>query len=336
MSKNTPITTRAPSGADALIDRRSACALLVGGLLSGCTTGVPGGPRAAAQSLTVYSPAPPSTPLHALNLQLVEAAKSAALPVPMDMPAVALPESLETISALSAADKPFHLPIITTIDWAFAKRGSGPDWHGYPEPYDDMRMVTSLYDVGFGIQMFDADSRTPDSLRGKRIGVPPRPSAVRLQSELLLRDGWGIIDDVELVDMMPGDMMAAVATGRIDGTSWNLILPGQGGPAPMLARMPLPAASGYVPVEQAALDRINGANGLPLTLWRVGGGSYLNFAQGLAAWRDTPDAVVDSVLDAVLASDGAAGLPQNVGNAFAWPITGEVAWHGAATRRRAA
>ena len=44
------------------------------------------------------------------------------------MRAVALPESINQILALPPGTRAGHLPIVTTVDFALARAGGGPDW----------------------------------------------------------------------------------------------------------------------------------------------------------------------------------------------------------------
>jgi hypothetical protein len=119
--------------------------------------------------------------------------------------------------------------------------------------------------------------------KGPRIGVPPRPSSVRVLTEALLRDGYGILDEVELVDLRPDE----VTPDRVDATSWNLLLHGS---VPLLPNL----RGHWLPVDEGAVAAINRRN--PFKLDRIPALNLLSFKQGLAAWNGTEDSVVTSLL----------------------------------------
>lgn len=270
------------------LSRRTAMAVIAASSTTGCAKAADGAQRA----LTLYSPAPAGNPLHALNLRVAAALDGGVGMSAIDTVPVPLPDSVNRISGLPPLERAWHLPIVTTVDFMPARAGGGPAHHRYERPSPDLLLAAPLYDVGLGIQVLGAKINSPGDLRGKRIGVPPRPSAVRLLTEALLHDGWGILSEVELVPMSGPDAAKAMMAGRLDATSWNLVVPGPTAHAPILS---VPGGR-YLPVGQDALDRIHAANGFRTALTRLSGAlpPLLSFAQGVAAWRETPDRVVQA------------------------------------------
>ncbi len=318
---------RAPS-------RRAVLAAMTGVPLSACLS--PTGSGRPSPALTIYAPAPPETPLHPLNLDLERAVHSHAPGLSISTQPVALPESINRILAVPAPMRPYHLPIVTTVDLPLARAGAGPDWHRYPVASPDLLFVSTLYDVGFGIQVFDDTITSPDQLRGRRIAAPARPSAVRLLTEALLGDGWGVLDDVALVDSRPGDVPRLAAEGAIAGASWNLILPGAAGPAPMLGERA--GGARYLDIDAGALNRVTAVRGFTARRfdgWK--GHHLLSFAQALAAWAATPDDVVEQVLAAIeMGGPQAPGLPDTASAMADWPALRQDELHPAARRYLAA
>lgn len=264
----------------------------------------------AGPALTIYSPAPPSIMLHDHNVALGEALHGCGIPntvVPQ-----ALPQSITQFSAASDDEKRLHLPIVTTIDFLPAIHHAGPAWHAYGRPYPDLKFVASLYDVAFGVLAFDDAIRSPADLKGKRIGTPPRPSAVRVYTEALFRDGWGILADVEIVDMKPNDLTAA-AGGTIDATTWNLVSLSADGPRPLVPPLLEIEDAHWIPVGPDAVHRLNEANG-----FEVAGSVYspapgndialLSFRQALAAWEATPDETVSGILGCLKKNETPAAM----------------------------
>jgi hypothetical protein len=226
--------------------------------------------------LVIYSPAPPMTPLHEWNLRTFEPhARVVAMP---------LPDSINAIGLLPEAEKRHHLPIVTSVDFLPAREMTGPAWHAYDRPNKDLKLVCALYDVAFGVLAFE-----PGDLKDKKIGVPPRPSSVRVLTEALLRDGWGILDDVELVDLRPTEVNA----DRVHATSWNLLLGTPQGFVPLLPNL----RGHWLPVSEDAIAAINRSN--PFKIDGIPAASLLSFKQGLAAWDCTEDSVVVSLLQSL-------------------------------------
>lgn len=291
-----------------------------GMLLTACGS-KPVAPAEDKTMLTIYSPAPPTNPMHKLNQLLGGAATETSVLSPMEIPPLALPQSINDISSKPADERAYFWPIITTVDFAPARAGAGPDWHGYPRACPDLKFVSRLYDVGFGIALWGDPITDPQRLRGKRIAAPPRPSAVRLMTEVLLRDGWGILDDVILVDMVPPDIAKAKAAGEIDGTSWNLAMPGEQGHSPMFPANPQ-APLHYVPVDAVTLVRINAANPFTLALSPLLKDTppLLSFAQALAVWDESDPAQIAAMLE-YIANTGATlpGFPKSVQEMATWP-----------------
>jgi len=129
--------------------------------------------------LVIYSPSPPGIMLDAHNRALGTQLSSCEAFGSVEVKPVALPEAIDVIRAVDAVELPYHLPIMTTLDFQTAVDGTAPAWHAYDPPASDLRFVTTLYDVAFGILAFETSIETPGDLRGKRIAVPARPSSVR-------------------------------------------------------------------------------------------------------------------------------------------------------------
>jgi hypothetical protein len=293
-----------------VIDRRTLLgAIAVAPCLAGAAEPAP--------RLTLYSPAPPDNPMHALNRGFGDGL-APHLPVAPDVIAMPLPQSIHHIAPMEPARRAWHWPITTSADFLPARLGVGPDWHGYPRACPDLLFITALYEVGFGISVWDDKIRTAADLAGKRIAVPPRPSAVRLLAEALLFDGWGLGGQVTLVDRPPGG-----AVGGVDATAWNLVVPGSGG----LLSAGLPPTARFLPVDRDALERIHATHAFRLRLVISSGTPLLSFAQALAAWAESDGATIGAVLDHVAARPDIPGFPQSLAAMRDWPALAEDAVH---------
>lgn len=300
---------------------RVASVLSTSALIPGCATTTA---RTDVQypKVTIYSPAPDGTPLHKLNLQFAELASSHSALRGLDFEPVPLPHSINLIADLELADRAPRWPIVTTLDFGMARAGSGPREHGYERVNTDLKFVSRLCDTGIGIGMWGRPVTDPGMLRGKRIGVPPPGSAVRLMTQILLRDGWGIADEVTLVTMMPHQVIASRKAGLIDGTSWSIVGPTPAGyrsTVPQIAQDPLH----YVPIDDKALGRVNSANKyspLKLTSLLKDAPPLLSFAQALAVWDQSDPVQIRAILELIEARGSSIpGFAHTASQMTDWP-----------------
>lgn len=313
---------------------------IVAGLLIVACTGQ--GARGEPVDLVLYSPAPPNIMLDAHNRALGHKLSSCDAFSSVEVVPIALPEAIDMIRAVDTAERPYHLPIMTVPDFQTAIDGSAPAWHAYEPAAPDLKFVTSLYDVVFGILAFDAAITSPEDLRGKRIAVPARASSVRWLTEVLLRDGWGILDEVTLVDIAPPNLPGAVQRGEIDATSWSIMSETPDGFLPMIP--PLLAGEGvhWINVDEEVLGAINDANPFQTELTAVStiaGVSVpeailLSFRQGLAAWSDTPDDVISEILSCLEGAELGFGQGSySASDRFNWPGLDEADIHPASLKK---
>jgi hypothetical protein len=300
------------------------------------------GSPACAEQLTIYSPAPVTTALHRLNADLVAALCSRGLPA--QVVAVPLPDSINAINALPPEEKARHLPIVTTVDFLPAIRRQGPDWHAYSRASADLKLAAALYDVAFGLLATSPGLASPQDLRGKRIGVPARPSSVRVLTEALLRDGWGMLDAVQLIDLPPSAVPDAVSSGRIDATTWNLMTISSEGVSPLIPLLSQRPGASWVEVDDGAVARMNAANPFKISGLRVRTDriedagpclrpvvNLLSFRQGLAVWASTPDTIVNEILECLRTCAAQfTRLSDSVGRMVSWPFLAQEMVHPAA------
>ncbi len=261
-------------------------------------------------TITIYSPAPATIRMHALNQILGERLLKAG--IANEVVAVALPDAVNQICDMEPKQRALHLPIMTSVDLLPAIRRTGPDWHAYTRANSDLRLLASLYDVGFGICVFDPAIQTPDDLRGKAVYCPPRPSSVRLMTEALLFDGWGLKGEVELINSRPPDLAPMIVTGKLAATSWNLVTLEGVESTPLI-----PAVSRFLPVDGATLERMNAAMAALLGRCQVDGTSVIAFSQGLCVWEETPHDLCQSILDVL--GEGAGPFFDDPARQKKWP-----------------
>lgn len=260
-------------------------------------------------ALTIYSPAPPTIMLNDQNVAIGEILATCPGVASVDIIPQALPDSINTINDLDEDVKPFHLPIVTPLDFPTARDNTAPDWHAYNEASQDLKFVSSLYEVTFGVLVFDPEIQTVEDLVGKRIAVPARPSSVRWTSEVLFEDGWDILDEVTFVDTVPPEVPDLVASGEIDAMTWNIMSETPAGFTPLLPPLLDLENARWLGVDEAVAERISQANPFTLESVSIAGKDiltpngpvladtdFLSFKQGLAAWDSTPDALVENLV----------------------------------------
>jgi len=261
-------------------------------------------------TLTIYSPAPAGIRMHALNEVLGKRLSGAG--IANKVVAVALPDAVNGVCGLDAPARALHVPIMTSVDLLPAIARTGPVWHSYTRANGDLRLLASLYDVGFGITVFDPGIRTFEDLRGRAVHCPPRPSSVRLMTEALLFDGWGLAGEVQLVDCRPPDLVPLIADGTLAATSWNLVTLERG-----TTTFLIPGKSRFLPVSAPALEKMNEAMAAPLGSCLVDDTPVIAFRQGLCVWDETPHDLCEAILDVV--TRGGAPFFDDPADQRAWP-----------------
>lgn len=267
-------------------------AILLAGGLSFAACAVAG--QAAADTLSIYSPAAPPNKMWSLNESVGAMLQECGVAPEVTSIPAALPNMVLDIKQLESVAN--HLPIMTTVDFYPAREGTGPEWHAYPDANPDMKFVAALYDVGVGFQVFDEAIKKPEDLRGAAIGVPRRPSSPRVLVEAILGDAWGVLDDVTLVDMPPNKVGEAIANGTISATSWNMLIQTPGGYRPMLGDLP----GHWLSLSDEDIEKVHAASDIRIAPTVIEGPDSVrnaSFKQGLVAWSSTPDAVVTGILE---------------------------------------
>lgn len=298
------------------------------------------------EELVIYSPAPPTIMLHEHNAALGDALQTCGVAASVRVVPMALPASINAINALDPSVKPFHLPIVTTLDFQPAIDATAPAWHGYDKANKDLKFVGSLYEVAYGVMVFDPAIEGPADLAGKRVAVPARPSAVRWFSEVLLQEGWSLSDEVVLVDTIPPEVPGGLAEGSLDAVAWNIMSETPSGYMPLLPMLIGQENARWLDVDETALGAINQGSPFSTELVRVntarvpGGDAtnseeikLLSFRQALAAWESTPDDLVEGVVQCLAETDLPFGSPAGFSaDQFKWPGLADDHTHKAALR----
>jgi len=225
--------------------------------------------------------------------------------------AIPAPDHLHMIDKLPRELKKYCLPVVPNTDFLPAILGKGPEWHNYQREFTDLKFVATTGLSAFALATYNPEIRTPRHLRGKRIGIRPRPSSLRVLKEAILRDAWGIYDEVILKDCFRPQAKDGLLNGDFDATFWfenRQIVDG----FECLEPLALEAKdAGWVGISLEDTDRINRKNPWKLHRVLVPGGSLrangpkldppadvgmAGLSMALCAWDSTEDEVVYELL----------------------------------------
>ena len=179
--------------------------------------------------LEFFSPAPTGSPMHSMDVTPVKLLNRYHPRITASWRAVPLPDQIPLIDRLPDERKKHSLPIVSSVDFMPARRGEGPSWHRYERPFEDLKFVATTSVIGFGMSTFDESINMPEQLAGKAIAVVPRPSSLMVLCEAVLRDGWGIYDQVVLKESFYPEARKALLAGEVNATFWNTMWEIEGG-----------------------------------------------------------------------------------------------------------
>ena len=267
--------------------------------------------------LELYSPAPGHSEIHRYNVAVADLITGSDAAMTASATSLALPDSINRLSEVAPESKAVQLILVNHFDFLCAVEQKGPDWHSYDRANTDLKFVANLFGGGIGFLTADPTIKSPTELIGKRIAVLPRPSAVRAIAEIVLRDGWGILDRVELLDGGPASGSEASASGNSDVRVVTTIEAKKG--YKLVA--PLPEGTNpsmnWIDIDQPAINRMTAASGVtfdrhvhpplkdcviqPSDQGARPESGLVRFDKGLSAWEGTAPDVVAELLGLLVA-----------------------------------
>ena len=225
--------------------------------------------------------------------------------------AVALPDSVNQADKLSPDVRKHTFPaFLTPTDFLPARAGGGPAQHKYDRAYTDLLFAANLSSGGWTFITRNPElAADPKKLVGKTIGMPyamdaPVWGSPQLLGVAILKDAWGILDQVKLVPVGMPYVMDKFNAGEIDAAFWGIPSQMSNGtfamPGPFTAG--LQATQHYlIPVTQADADKINAANP-----WKI---SLVTVPKGSAKVPGPPSAIVNPPTDVTVPEFGWAWAP---------------------------
>lgn len=183
------------------------------------------------------------------------------------MEAMGSADAIHATDALPLERKKYvFMPTTTSTSQVEAWMGVPP----YKRKFTDLKLVATFGGNGFAFATFDPNLKTSQDLVGKRLAINLKTMAPWPLAEALLRDGWGILDQVKISHHKPPDFKDILVTGVADA-AW--LAPagfregGKFGSPPYVMEVMGARKTYWVNVSQEDVDRINENN--PWSLFRV-------------------------------------------------------------------
>lgn len=289
--------------------------------------------------IDLYSPAPEQSETHRYNVALGDLISRSDVAMTATVTSLALPDSVNRLSDIGSEAKANQLVLVNHFDFLCAVEQKGPDWHSYDRANTDLKFVANLFGGGIGFLTADPAIKSPADIIGKSIAVLPRPSAIRAIAEIVLRDGWGILDQVELLDGQPAPSSEAAARGNADVRVVTTIETQAG--YKLVA--PLPEDSdldmNWIDIDEQAIGRMTTAGRVafdrlvhpPIKDRRIPPfdqgvqpeAGLVRFDEGLSAWDDTAPDIVAELLRLLAAGgkrwvESTGGVPFNAERLRNW------------------
>jgi len=240
-----------------------------------------------------------------------------------------LPSSVNKIDKMPAEERKYAFAaFLPPTDFLLARAGGGPEKHKYTRAYTDLLFAGNVGTGGWTFLTRDRElAKDPRKLAGKVVGVVNPPEARAwgspdLLAYSILKDAWGIYDEVDLVKvslpevggMFDAEMIDAAFWGMANSLSGTYTIPG-----PFYDTFKENQYY-WIPLTQADVDKINAANPWKISLLTVPKGSITipgppaktvnppedvimcDFGSALAAWEDTEEDVVYEMLRFIVAN----------------------------------
>jgi TRAP transporter TAXI family solute receptor len=137
----------------------------------------------------------------------------------------------------------------------------------FTKPYKGARAISMAQWIVHSYVTLDPKIKTPMDFVGKRIGLPPKASSGRVEPEILLKYGWGIMDKVKIDYIGFSESIQALRDGMVDVAIYNPIYIGVDKVAPSPALEELKALRVpyyYIPIPKEDVIRARKKSGYPI------------------------------------------------------------------------
>jgi hypothetical protein len=210
-----------------------------------------------------------------------------------------------------------------------------PPWK---RKFTDLKVVMLESSDGLALGTYDPDIRTPQDLRGKKIGLFPKRAAPNEMMIALMKDAWGILDTVKLSYHRPMAMQDMLVTKVVDavyGIVGVEMMGGKFGQTPFTANILAARKTYWINATPEDIAKVNAKNPWKAGLMKVskdalGPGKppedtgLISGVMGILAWDKTPENVVYELVkfvdeNAQEWSKRLRGRRMDHGSIIAWP-----------------
>ncbi len=197
-----------------------------------------------------------------------------------------------------------YLMVLPSHEFVRASLGEPP----YKRPFTDLSIAMAVSHAGFGFATYNPEIRTPKDLIGKKVGVFPKGSAIVTFSDALLKDAWGIYDQVDLSYNVPINFKDLMITGVLDATmvislGTPTVTPGGFSASPYTSLVLGAKPTYWIPVIKEDIEKINQKHPWKAGLMEVSKGALgennppedtglISFAAQINCWDTADEEVV--------------------------------------------
>jgi len=156
----------------------------------------------------------------------------------------------------------------------------------YERAYTDIRLVGTVMEGTYGFGTYDQELTNPENLRGKKLASMSKFAGPYAIADALLRDAWGIVDDVDISYLKSDALNSALVTGIADFLFPMSISVARGGkfsPDPNTTEIMAARQTYIIGATQADVDKINAAHP-----WSV---SLKELPKGILGENNPPETV---------------------------------------------
>lgn len=235
---------------------------------------------------------------------------------------IPVPDSVNLIDEFEPEKKKHTLLFCPSTDFILARKGSGPPKHKYYREHPDLMFAGTIGRTGRTfITPFPEIAEDPQKLDGRTVGLINSMDGDHWGSPMILslsilRDAWGIYDEVKMIQVGIPDLNDAFENGKVAAAFLGVvdICSGKLNIGEALSAFLKRKPCYWIPLFQTDVAKINAANDFKIGLMSIPKSSLVtpgmeiktvnrhedftlaDFCVALAAWEDTEEEVVYELL----------------------------------------
>ncbi len=185
----------------------------------------------------------------------------------------------------------------------------------FKKKYTGLKWVAWLKKQGLFYITLDPEIRTKEDLIGKRVSQGPAGGGVGLMADMVLRDCYGIYDQVDVKYMDYTSSKNALADGLVDAAFfWASWVEGKYIPGRQTEELKLTRDVYFIPVTEEDMERGRKALGLPISVCLIPAGhlgptqtedlpTFFSANNNWNCYEDVPDELVYELVKAIAEND---------------------------------